>query len=76
MAKKQEKTVDETLEEKELETPEEEEKIPTEEEFKNAKTSEEKLGLMKKLLANQKVAEPAKQKLVYKAMENITVVRN
>lgn len=67
--KKQEKVV-ETAEEKEVET------IPTEEDFKNADSAEEKLGLMKKLLANQKVSEPKKQKYIYQAMANITVVRN
>lgn len=55
---------------------EEEEKLPTEVDFKNADSPEKKLELMKKLLENQKTPEAKKQKLIYKAMANITVVRN
>ena len=54
----------------------EEEKLPTEVDFKNADSPEKKLELMKKLLENQKTPEAKKQKLIYKAMANITVVRN
>lgn len=53
-----------------------EEKVPTEVDFKNADSPEKKLELMKKLLENQKTPEAKKQKLIYKAMANITVVRN
>ena len=53
----------------------EEEQLPTEEEIKAAK-SEDKLSMMKKLLANQKVSEAEKQKKIYRAMGNIVVVRN
>lgn len=80
MAKKQEKPVEETEKELSIEKQEEEtvedKAIPTEEDLKKAKTPEDKLKLMKKLLANQKVAEPVKQKHIYEAMPNITVVRN
>ena len=54
----------------------EESVIPVEEEIKSAEEPKEKLELMKKLLANQKVAENVKQKKIYTAMPNITVVRN
>ncbi len=59
-----------------VETEEQEEKLPTEVDFKNADSPEKKLELMKKLLENQKTPEAKKQKLIYKAMANITVVRN
>lgn len=60
----------------ETEEQKEEEKLPTEVDFKNADSPEKKLELMKKLLENQKTPEAKKQKLIYKAMANITVVRN
>lgn len=60
----------------ETEEQEKEEKLPTEVDFKNADSPEKKLELMKKLLENQKTPEAKKQKLIYKAMANITVVRN
>lgn len=60
----------------ETEEQKEEEKVPTEVDFKNADSPEKKLELMKKLLENQKTPEAKKQKLIYKAMANITVVRN
>lgn len=50
--------------------------IPTEEDIKTAKTPDDKLEMMKKLLANSKVAENVKQKKIYSAMTNIVVVRN
>ena len=50
--------------------------IPTEEDIKSAKTPDDKLEMMKKLLANSKVAENVKQKKIYSAMTNIVVVRN
>ena len=50
--------------------------IPTEEDIKSAKTPDDKLEMMKKLLANSKVAENIKQKKIYSAMTNIVVVRN
>lgn len=66
---KAEETVVETEEIKE------EEQLPSEEEIKSAKP-EDKLSMMKKLLANQKVSEAEKQKKIYRAMGNIVVVRN
>lgn len=50
--------------------------IPTEEDIKSAKTPDDKLEMMKKLLANSKVAENVKQKKIYSVMANIVVVRN
>ena len=50
--------------------------IPTEEDIKSANTPDDKLEMMKKLLANSKVAENIKQKKIYSAMANIVVVRN
>lgn len=50
--------------------------IPTEEDIKSAKTPDDKLEMMKNLLANSKVAENIKQKKIYSAMTNIVVVRN
>lgn len=79
MTKKQGKPVEETetaLNVEEQKEIVEENSIPTEEDIKSAKTPEDKFKLMKKLLANQKVAEPVKQKQIYEAMPNITVVRN
>ena len=54
----------------------EEKGTPTEEDIRGAKTPEDKLKLMKKLLATSKEAENVKQKKIYSAMPNITVVRN
>ena len=68
MAKaKEQKAEDEKKEEKDT---------PTEEDIRGAKTPEDKLKLMKKLLATSKEAENVKQKKIYSAMPNITVVRN
>ena len=55
---------------------EKENATPTEEEIRAAKTPEDKLKLMKTLLANSKEAENVKQKKIYSAMPNIQVVRN
>ena len=67
----------ETQEEVKKEDEKEEEKAtPTEEEIRAAKTPEDKLKLMKTLLANSKEAENVKQKKIYSAMPNIQVVRN
>jgi len=77
MAKAKEEKSEKDLQEEVKEDEKKEEKgTPTEEDIRGAKTPEDKLKLMKKLLANSKVAESVKQRKIYSAMPNIQVVRN